>query len=145
VNENDTVATEEIRVGDNDNLSAHVANLIRSGLVGCITDQKGLFTADPRQDPEARLISDITSSEIPEAVWQAAGGSANGLGTGGMMTKLQAADLARRSGAMVVIARGSDPDVLLNLADGERIGTRFHPVATALEAGNVLFLQVIVR
>ena len=134
VNENDTVATEEIRVGDNDNLSAHVANLIEADLLVVLTDQKGLFTADPRQDPNAELISDITTSEIPDVVWQAAGGSANGLGTGGMMTKLQAADLARRSGAMVVIARGSDPDVLLNLADGESIGTRFHPVSTAVES-----------
>ena len=134
VNENDTVATEEIRVGDNDNLSAHVANLIEADLLVVLTDQKGLFTADPRQDPEAQLISDITTAEIPEEVWQAAGGSANGLGTGGMVTKLQAADLARRSGSMVIIARGSDPDVLLNLVDGESIGTRFHPVTTAIES-----------
>ena len=134
VNENDTVATEEIRVGDNDNLSAHVANLIEADLLVILTDQKGLFTTDPRQDPNARLISDITTAEIPDVVWQAAGGSANGLGTGGMVTKLQAADLARRSGSTVVIAKGSDPDVLLNLADGESIGTRFHPVTTAIES-----------
>lgn len=134
VNENDTVATEEIRVGDNDSLSAHVANLIEADLLVVLTDQKGLFTADPRQDPNAQLISDITTAEIPEAVWQAAGGSANGLGTGGMVTKLQAADLARRSGSMVVIARGSDPDVLLSLVNGEILGTRFHPVTTAIES-----------
>ncbi len=134
VNENDTVATEEIRVGDNDNLSAYVANLIEADLLVILTDQNGVFTADPRQDPNAKLISDVTTTEIPEEVWQAAGGTSNGLGTGGMLTKLQAADLARRSGAMVVIAKGSDPDVLLNLADGESVGTRFHPVTTAVES-----------
>lgn len=133
VNENDTVATEEIRVGDNDNLSAYVANLIEADLLIILTDQKGLFTTDPRQDPNARLIPDITTPEIPDEVWQAAGGTSDGLGTGGMVTKLQAADLARRSGAMVVIARGSDPDVLLNLVAGENIGTRFHPVSTIVE------------
>jgi glutamate 5-kinase len=134
VNENDTVATEEIRVGDNDNLSAHVANLIEADILVILTDQKGLFTADPRRDPNAELISDVTTVEIPEEIWHAAGGTSNGLGTGGMVTKLQAADLARRSGATVVIARGSDPDVLLNLAAGESVGTRFHPVTTAIES-----------
>lgn len=134
VNENDTVATEEIRVGDNDNLSAYVANLIEADLLVILTDQNGVFTADPRQDPNARLISDVTTPEIPEDVWQAAGGTSNGLGTGGMLTKLQAADLARRSGAMVVIAKGSDPDVLIKLADGESVGTRFHSVTTAVES-----------
>lgn len=134
VNENDTVATEEIRVGDNDNLSAQVANLIEADLLALLTDQKGLFTADPRQNPSAQLISDITSPDIPEEIWRAAGGSGNGLGTGGMVTKLQAADLARRSGSAVVIARGSDPEVLLALARGEQRGTKFHPVITAVES-----------
>jgi glutamate 5-kinase len=134
INENDTVATEEIRVGDNDNLSALVANLIEAELLVLLTDQPGLFTADPRRDPEARLVGDVTGPEIPEALWQAAGGSDGRLGTGGMATKLQAADLARRSGATVVIARGSDPDVVLRLVAGESLGTRFLPVANGVES-----------
>ncbi len=133
VNENDTVATEEIRVGDNDNLSAMVVTLIEANLLVLLTDQGGLFTADPRQDPGAELITEIASTEIPEDVWRSAGKSANGLGTGGMVTKLQAAELARRSGAEVVIARGSDADVLIRISDGDQVGTRFQPAATTLE------------
>ena len=134
VNENDTVATEEIRVGDNDNLSALVANLIEADLLLLLTDQSGLFTADPRSNPSARLITMVDSPEIPEELWLAAGGTATSLGTGGMVTKLQAADLARRSGATVVIARGGDPDVIIRLVSGESLGTHFHPVATAVES-----------
>jgi glutamate 5-kinase len=134
VNENDTVATEEIRVGDNDNLSALVANLIEADLLVLLTDQSGFYTADPRRDPQAQLVREVSGPEIPEALWQAAGGSANGLGTGGMLTKLQAADLARRSGAAVVIARGSEPDVLQRLASGELAGSIFYPVASAVES-----------
>ena len=133
INENDTVATEEIRVGDNDTLSALVANLIEADLLILLTDQPGLFTADPRKDPSAQLVSEISDAEIPEALWQAAGGSTSRLGTGGMITKLQAADLARRSGAAVFIARGSDPDVLPRVVNGEALGTRFLPIATAIE------------
>jgi glutamate 5-kinase len=134
INENDTVATEEIRVGDNDNLSAHVANLSEAEALILLTDQPGLFTADPRHVPSAELIREVTSAEIPEALWRAAGLSASGLGTGGMVTKLQAADLARRAGAMVVIASGSEPEILLRLTAGEKIGTRFYPVSTAIES-----------
>jgi glutamate 5-kinase len=134
VNENDTVATEEIRVGDNDNLSALVANLIEADLLVLLTDQPGLFTADPRKDPNAQMIDDVRGAEIPAELWQAAGGAASRLGTGGMATKLQAADLARRSGATVIIARGSDPDIILQLAAGEMMGTRFAPVASAVES-----------
>ena len=134
INENDTVATEEIRLGDNDNLSALAANLIEAGLLILLTDQEGLFTFDPRLDPTAELVRLIDEPEIPESLWQAAGGSASSLGTGGMVTKLQAADLARRSGATVVIARGSDPDVLLKITNGETIGTRFLPAGSALES-----------
>ncbi len=134
VNENDTVATEEIRVGDNDNLSALVANLIDADLLVLLTDRAGLFTTDPARNPTAQLVTDVTEPDIPKALWHAAGGTANGLGTGGMATKLQAADLARRSGALVVIASGSEPGVLTRLVAGERLGTRFHPVATAVES-----------
>jgi glutamate 5-kinase len=134
VNENDTVATEEIRVGDNDNLSALVANLVEADTLILLTDQPGLFTADPRQDPTARLIADVTETEIPASLWAAAGGSASGLGTGGMITKLQAADLARRSGTSVVVARGSDPEVLTRIAAGEHIGTRFRAVSSSVDS-----------
>jgi len=134
VNENDTVATEEIRVGDNDNLSALVANVVEADLLALLTDQSGLFTADPRQSPEVELIPEITGKNIPEEIWQAAGGTVKGIGTGGMLTKLQAADLARRSGTKVVIARGSSPDILLKIVHGEQVGTMFTPVVTALEA-----------
>jgi glutamate 5-kinase len=134
INENDTVATEEIRVGDNDNLSALAANLIDADLLVLLTDQDGLFTADPRSNPEAELVQTVSGEQIPAAIWQAAGGSKSGLGTGGMLTKLQAADLARRSSTACIIANGKEPDVLLRLANGERIGTRFEPVADAVEA-----------
>jgi glutamate 5-kinase len=134
VNENDTVATEEIRVGDNDNLSALVANLIDADLLVLLTDQAGLFTADPELDPAAQLVTDVTEPDIPQALWQAAGGTASGLGIGGMVTKLQAADLARRSGTTVVIASGSEPNVLTRLVVGEKLGTWFQPVATSVES-----------
>jgi glutamate 5-kinase len=134
INENDTVATEEIRVGDNDNLSALVANVVEADLLILLTDQPGLFTADPRGDPTAQLVAEVTEPEIPSTLWEAAGGSGTRLGTGGMVTKLQAADLARRSGTTVVIAHGAEPDVLLRLVDGERLGTRFAPVVSALES-----------
>jgi glutamate 5-kinase len=83
INENDTVATEEIRVGDNDNLSALVANLIEADLLILLTDQPGLFTADPRRYPEAQFVKEVSEAEIPNALWQAAGGAPGGLGTGG--------------------------------------------------------------
>ena len=134
INENDTVATEEIRVGDNDNLSALVSTLIEADLLVLLTDQPGLFTADPRRDPAAKLVSVIDSPDIPAELWQMAGRSDTGLGTGGMATKLQAADLARRSGALVVIAQGSEPDVLPRLAAGERLGTQFLPAGSVLDS-----------
>jgi len=134
INENDTVATEEIRVGDNDNLSALAANLVEADLLALLTDQAGLYTADPRSDPTAQLVRQVSGPHIPPAVWQAAGGAVGGgLGTGGMLTKLQAADLARRSGVTVVIAAGAEPDVLPRLAAGEALGTRFTPVVSSLE------------
>ena len=134
INENDTVATEEIRVGDNDNLSALVANVVEADLLVLLTDQPGLFTADPRNNPNAKLVEEISTPEIPQEIWEAASGSGTKLGTGGMVTKLQAADLARRSGTTVVIARGTEPNVLLRLANNERVGTRFTPVISALES-----------
>ena len=134
INENDTVATEEIRVGDNDNLSALVANVVEANMLILLTDQPGLFTADPRTDPTAQLVDEVTETEIPSALWVAAGDSGTRLGTGGMVTKLQAADLARRSGTSVLIAQGNEPNVLIRLVQGERLGTRFTPIVSALES-----------
>lgn len=133
INENDTVAVEEIRIGDNDNLSALAANLIEADLLVLLTDQEGLYTADPRHDPQARLIHEVGPEPFAAELWQAAGGSDSGLGTGGMVTKLQAADLARHGGTTVVIASGGEPDVLLRLARGESLGTRLLPVINKLE------------
>lgn len=134
VNENDAVTTEEIRVGDNDNLSALVANLVDADLLLMLTDQPGMFTSDPRTDPNAKLLTEINASEIPKELWKSASASKDELGTGGMITKLQAADLARRSGTNVVIASGTEPDAILRIAKGEPIGTYFKATATTLES-----------
>ena len=132
VNENDTTATEEIRVGDNDNLSALVANLVDADLLLLLTDQPGLFTGDPRRDPSARLLPEVAEAEIPPALWAAAGQSVGGLGVGGMVTKLQAAELARRGGTTTIIAAGLEPNVILRAARGETLGTRFPAVGSPL-------------
>ncbi len=134
INENDTVATEEIRFGDNDSLSALVANLVGADLLVLLTDQPGLFTADPRNHRDAQLVEEISTPDIPESLVEAAGGSVSGLGTGGMATKLQAADLARRAGAAVVIAAGSEPDVILRVANGDRLGTHFSALISTMES-----------
>ncbi len=131
VNENDAVATEEIKVGDNDNLSALVAVLADADLLLLLTDQPGLFTADPRTDPEARLIPEVRT--IDESLKKLAGGSKSGLGVGGMVTKLQAADVARRSGTDVMIAAGSAPNVIQRAGEGESVGTRFPALESPLE------------
>ncbi len=134
INENDTVATEEIRVGDNDNLSALVSNLVGADLLILLTDQSGLFTSDPRQNTNAKLIQEISEPDIPQDIWAAAGGSGSAQGTGGMITKIQAADLARRSGTRVVIAGGNEPDIILKIAKGEKVGTHFSPIISKLES-----------
>lgn len=135
INENDTVATEEIRVGDNDNLSAYTAGLVEADLLVLLTDQQGLYTADPRNDPDAQLIVEVPAQDYSPALLQAAGATQeNGQGTGGMLTKLQAADIARRSGTAVRIAEGSQPDILLKMAAGECCGTFFPPLVSHLEA-----------
>ena len=138
VNENDVVATDELRFGDNDNLSAVVANLVDADLLLLLTDIDGLYTADPRTDPEARLIPEVRT--IDAAIEQLAGGAgraAGGHGTGGMITKIQAARTALRSGVTVVIANGGAADVIGRVVRGEALGTRFVPArvrATAREA-----------
>ena len=132
INENDAVATEEIKLGDNDTLSSLVANLVEADLLLMLTDQPGLFTADPRSDPQAKLIPEVR--DIDDELRARAGGSVTGLGVGGMSTKLAAADLARRGGAEVVIAAGSAEDIILRVCRGERVGTRFLPLAGKLES-----------
>lgn len=132
INENDAVATDEIKLGDNDHLSALVSNLVEADLLLMLTDQPGLFTADPRTDPAAQLIAEVTT--IDDRLRAQAGGSRGGLGTGGMTTKLSAADLARRGGAAVIIAAGGLEDVVLRICRGERVGTRFPPLASKLES-----------
>jgi len=128
VNENDAVANDEIKVGDNDNLSALVAVLAGADLLVLLTDQPGLFTADPRTHPEAELIREVHT--IDESLRALAGGSKSGLGVGGMATKLQAADIARRAGTSVVIAAGSMPNVLQRIVAGEEVGTHFPALAS---------------
>lgn len=134
VNENDTIATDEIKLGDNDNLSALVANLVDADLLVMLTDQPGLFTNDPRTHPDAELIHAVEA--IDEVLWEIAGGAGTALGTGGMVTKLQAAQLAVRSGTAVVIAQGAHPDVLIELVgpDGEATGTWFQPATSHIES-----------
>jgi glutamate 5-kinase len=134
INENDTVATDEIRFGDNDSLSAQVASLTEADSLVLLTDQEGLLTGDPRVVPDPILIKQVPAVEFPEELWTAAGGgSGNGLGTGGMLTKLHAADIARRSGTAVYIARGDLPNVLVHLASGDNVGTYFEPLENKLE------------
>jgi glutamate 5-kinase len=134
INENDTISTEEIRLGDNDNLSALVANLIEADLLVLFTDQDGLYTADPRSNPNAQIVSQIATPEIPPEIWQVAGGTTNGIGTGGMFTKLQAADLARRSGCEVVISNGKHPQRIWDIVAGKPVGTRFTALISKLES-----------
>ncbi len=131
INENDAVAIAEIKVGDNDNLSALVALLAEADLLILLTDQSGLFTADPRSNPDAQLISTVET--IDKEVLKLAGGSVSGLGVGGMTTKLQAAELARRGGTEVVIAAGREPNVITRILAQENIGTRIPAVKTPLE------------
>ena len=130
VNENDTIATDEIRVGDNDNLSAFVASVVDADLLVMLTDQPGIFTDDPRKNPQAALIQNI--SEVSDELFDLAGGAGSDLGTGGMITKLQAARIASRSGIKTVIASGSENEALIRLVDGEGIGT--HIEARALRS-----------
>ncbi len=121
VNENDTVVTDEIRLGDNDTLGALVTNLIEAEALVILTDQAGLFTADPRKEATAELIR-VARAGDPD-LERMAGGSGSAIGTGGMLTKVFAAKRAANSGGHTIIASGREKDVLLRLAQGERIGT----------------------
>jgi glutamate 5-kinase len=122
INENDTVTTDEIRVGDNDTLGALVTNLIEADVLVLLTDQAGLFTADPRRDPDATLVREARAGD--PALERMAGGAGSAIARGGMLTKILAAKRAARSGAATVIACGREPDVLTRLAAGEAVGTQ---------------------
>ncbi len=122
INENDTVATDEIRFGDNDTLAALVTNLIEADLLVILTDQPGLYTKDPRRHGDAQLVREGRSGN-PE-LEQMAGGVGSHIGSGGMLTKVLAAKRAARSGAATIIASGREPEVLVRLASGEAIGTQ---------------------
>ncbi|MBK9159977.1 MAG: glutamate 5-kinase [Nitrosomonadales bacterium] len=121
INENDTVVTDEIKFGDNDTLAALVTNLIEADALFILTDQSGLYTADPRQDPAAVLVGEAQAGD--EQLERMAGGAGSHIGRGGMITKILAAKRAARSGAHTVIASGHERDVLLRLMAGEAIGT----------------------
>lgn len=132
VNENDTVATDEIRLGDNDTLGALTVNLVQADLLVILTDQDGLFDADPRLKPDAKLISGAELSDTRLAGM--AGDSKGELGRGGMRTKLSAAHTAARSGAATLIAHGRAPQALLQAARGEDIGTWLRPAQSVMAA-----------
>lgn len=122
INENDTVVTDEIKVGDNDTLGALVTNLIEADVFVILTDQKGLFSADPRKDPDAQFVADAVAGD--PALEKMAGGAASTFSKGGMITKVLAAARASRSGATTIIASGREKDVLSRMAGGEHIGTQ---------------------
>jgi glutamate 5-kinase len=124
INENDTVATDEIKVGDNDTLAAIVSTVTQSDLLILLSDIDGLYTADPRKHPDATLISDIHS--LTDDVLALAGDAGSDFGTGGMKTKLRAAGLCMESGTDMVIANGKHPDLLYDIAEGAPVGTKFH-------------------
>lgn len=132
INENDTVVTDEIKFGDNDTLGALVTNLIEADALIILTDQTGLYSADPRKDPNARFISHAAAGD--PALESMAGGAGSSLGKGGMLTKVIAAKRAAGSGAHTIIASGREPDVLVRLAQGECIGTELRASMPQLSA-----------
>lgn len=123
INENDTVATEEIKVGDNDTLSAMVAVNVSADLLILLSDIDGLFTADPHTDPNAKLISVV--SEINDDILALGGDESSAFGTGGMRTKLHAAQICTEKNCDMIIANGEKPDILYDIVDGKAVGTRF--------------------
>ena len=123
INENDTIATAEIKVGDNDTLGAIVACCVKADLLVLLSDIEGLYTADPRKDPLAKLIP--TVEEVTEEIEALAGGVGSSLGTGGMATKLRAAKMVTAQGCDMVITNGEHPERLYDIAQGKDVGTRF--------------------
>ncbi len=132
INENDTVVTDEIKVGDNDTLGALVANLIDADALVILTDQAGLYTADPRSDPQARLLRQVTAGD--PALEAMAGGAGSSIGKGGMITKVLAAKRAAHSGVSTIVCSGREPAVLVRLAAGESVGTEFAALTPRLTA-----------
>lgn len=134
VNENDAVALDQVlatRIGENDSLSAYVANLVDADLLAILTDVEGLYDSDPRTNPEAKLLSRVERIDLSV---EALGGGAHGPGTGGMATKLRAAHIATQAGVDVVVASGKEPGVLVALASGEQHGTCFPAPGDRLES-----------
>ena len=123
INENDTVATAEIKVGDNDTLGAIVAKCVKADLLVLLSDIEGLYTADPRKDPDAKLIPVV--EEVTPEIEALAGGVGSGLATGGMATKLRAAKMVAEVGCDMIITNGEHPEVLYDIAEGRAVGTRF--------------------
>lgn len=123
INENDTVATAEIKVGDNDTLGAIVARCARADLLVLLSDIDGLYDSDPHENPDAKIIPMVGT--VDEHIYALAGGKGSALGTGGMVTKLNAAVIAAEAGCEMVIANGSKPELLYDIADGKPVGTRF--------------------
>lgn len=123
INENDTVSTDEIRIGDNDTLGAIVAASVGADLLVLMSDIDGLYDRDPHQNADARLIPEVR--ELTDAVMALGGGAGSARGTGGMATKLQAARIATNAGCDMVIVNGEDPNLLYRITDGEPVGTRF--------------------
>lgn len=124
VNENDTISTDEFNeFSDNDTLSSYVAGLIKSDLLIILSDIDGMYTADPNKDKNAEIID--TVAEITDEIYSLAGGSASALGTGGMVTKVKAADYLRKKNVSMVIASGENPDVVYDILEGKKIGTLF--------------------
>ena len=132
INENDTVVTDEIKVGDNDTLGALVTNLVEADAFVILTDQKGLYTADPRKDPTAVFVAQAVAGD--PALEKMAGGAASTLSKGGMITKILAAKRAARSGAATIMASGREKDVLIRLSQGEAIGTELSPRQAPMHA-----------
>ncbi len=124
INENDTVATEEIEFGDNDTLAAKVAVSVNADLLVLLSDIDGLYDKDPRKSPDAKLITEVR--EITDDIIKMSGGAGTTLGTGGMITKIKAAEIATKNGCDMIIANGKDPKLLYKLIDGESFGTRFY-------------------
>ncbi len=123
INEHDTVATEELGIGDNDTLAAMVAESIRADKLVLLSDIDGLYTADPHTDPQARLLPVV--NKIDDAIFALAGGSAGTQGTGGMVTKLRAAQICMAVGCDMIITNGNNPEVLYQILSGESVGTTF--------------------
>lgn len=123
INENDTIATDEIVIGDNDTLGAIVATSSNADLLILLSDIDGLYTEDPHKNPDALLLDEV--DEITDEIIAMTGGSVTQLGTGGMQTKLHAAQIATNNGIEMVIANGNDPEILYDIVNGEKVGTRF--------------------